>query len=72
MRIPAFLDRLGAAVGALLQRWRTARTERARRLALAHLTEATRRDLGLGAIEPDHEYWPASRWTARHHVERYL
>jgi hypothetical protein len=71
MRTPTLFTRLRSAAGALLQRWRTARRERARRLALVRLSAATRRDLGLYASHLDRDDWPASRWTS-HHVDRYL
>ena len=65
--------RVRDAIFSLLQRWQHARTERARHAALARLDPATLRDLGLepSALGGDSD-WPASRWTARRTLERYL
>lgn len=70
----SILHRVRIVAAALLQRWRDARTERARRSALAQLDAATLRDLGLdtSTVDGGNSYWPASRWTARHSLDRYL
>jgi hypothetical protein len=69
----SLLARARDAVRSLLQRLDQARTERARRAAVAQLDPATLRDLGLDTSTfGGDSYWSASRWTARHNFERYL